>query len=550
MTIRYARFLPVLLAMFGAPAAMAATVTITASTLTPDVDDLFTMTITADVPNTFAATMGLSFDASKVEYVSGTALAPWNVFVKNSPVDANPTVFDVETPTATAANPGTYDVAVLTFRAIAAGAAGILIDDDGGSVSGWFDADTADYIPNDYTQAEVVVAGAGAPAITVTDSAGAPDDLAVPFGQVTENTTSAPQTITVTNTGDADLVIDLVAAIDDPFALTADSCSGMTLAPDDLCTLTVDFTPVSTGDFSTTVDIPSNLPTVTVSLSGAGTPMPVGNVEVTDSLAPATDDLIPFGDVTLNTLATATVTVSNTGNANLTIGQVASANGLLAPYSLGTDNCSNQILAPTDSCTIQVQFEPTALGSFPDSFDVPSDDPDSPAVTVSVTGTGSPVPVADISVTDSVSPAADLQVAYGDVNVGASVNQTITVTNAGTADLVLGTVAGLNALAAPFDVVTDDCSGQTVVPTDSCTIVVAFEPAAAQAYNDSFDIPSNDPDEASVVVNLSGDGVPAPAPAGGGGSSALDPATLLALGLFGFAGRRRATAGRPSATSA
>ena len=145
------------LALLGASAAMAGTITVTPSTLTPTVGQTFTMTITANVPNTFAATMGLSFNSATVAYVSGAALAPWNVFVKNSPVTANPTVFDVETPSATAANPGVYNVAVLTFNAIAAGAASIVINDDGGTFTGWFDADTADYIPNSYTNANVVV---------------------------------------------------------------------------------------------------------------------------------------------------------------------------------------------------------------------------------------------------------------------------------------------------------------------------------------------------------------------------------------------------------
>ena len=158
MTVRHASLLSTLVLALAAPlGALAATVNIPASTLTPNVGDTFTVTITADVPNTFAATMGLSFNDATVAYVSGAALSPWNVYVKNSLVTANPTVFDVETPSATAANPAVYNVAQLTFQAIAKGAANIVINDDGGNVSGWFDATTADYIPNTYTQANVQI---------------------------------------------------------------------------------------------------------------------------------------------------------------------------------------------------------------------------------------------------------------------------------------------------------------------------------------------------------------------------------------------------------
>lgn len=144
-----------LLALLGSSVSMAATVTITASTLTPIVGSNFTLTITSDAQNTFAATMALAFNSSRVAYVSGAALSPWNVYTKNSLASANPTVFDVEAPSAVSGP--TYNVAVLTFQALAAGAAGIVINDDGGNVTGWFDATTADWIPVNYNQAAVVV---------------------------------------------------------------------------------------------------------------------------------------------------------------------------------------------------------------------------------------------------------------------------------------------------------------------------------------------------------------------------------------------------------
>lgn len=540
MTSRFARYVVTLLAPLVAPISMAATVTIAPSTLTPLVGETFTVTVTGDVGNTFAATMGLSFDATKVAYVSGMATGDWNIFVKNSPNTANPTVFDIETPTATAASPGTYASAILTFEALAVGAANIVINDDGGNVTGWFDDSIdANYIPVDYTQANVVIAAAPAPVLSVTDSAPPADDRQVPFGQVTEGLTSAPQTITVTNTGDAELVIDLVTALGLPFALATENCSGATLEPAEFCTLTVDFTPASSGNFTDNLDIASNVPTVTVSVSGTGTPIPVGNAAVTDSVAPFTDTQIPFGTVTQNLSATETVTVTNNGNANLAVGQVAMANPLAAPFSIGADTCSNQVLAPTTACNFQVLFEPTATGVFDDVLDIPSDDPDLPTVAVIVSGTGAPVPVGDIAVTDSASPTSDLQADYGNVNLASTVNETFTVANTGTGNLVIGTVGASNGLAAPFSVVSNTCSGLTLAPAATCTIVVAFAPSAEQPYDDSFDLPSDDPDEAAVTLAVSGTGVPAPS---GGGGSTVDPAMVLVLGLMGAVVRRRAIA--------
>ncbi len=162
-TSTFAKSLGVL-ALLASSASMAATVNITAS-LGPtnvaglyNVGDTFTLTLTGDIPNTFTGTMALSFDATKVAYLSGAVLAPYTVYTKNSPNSANPTVFDVERPLSSGPNPGVYNIAVLTFQALAVGNGNILINDDGGNVSGWFD-DTVnvDYIPVSYNQASVSI---------------------------------------------------------------------------------------------------------------------------------------------------------------------------------------------------------------------------------------------------------------------------------------------------------------------------------------------------------------------------------------------------------
>ncbi len=153
-----------LLALLGSSASMAATVVITASNLAPNVGENFTMTLTGNIENTFTGTMALAFDASKVSFVSGAALAPFTVFTKNSLPSANPTVFDMESPATQNQGGAFYNIAVLTFTALASGAAGIVINDDGGVFTGWFDADTFDVIPVDYTQANVVVTAIPAPA--------------------------------------------------------------------------------------------------------------------------------------------------------------------------------------------------------------------------------------------------------------------------------------------------------------------------------------------------------------------------------------------------
>ena len=93
------------------------------------------------------------------------------------------------------------------------------------------------------------------------------------FGNQALNTASAVQTETVTNTGTTNLVISTVTLSgtnSSYFAKSADNCSGTTLSPNSTCTVSVTFTPSSTGSHSASLIFSqqgSNNPQ-TVTLSG------------------------------------------------------------------------------------------------------------------------------------------------------------------------------------------------------------------------------------------------------------------------------------------
>jgi len=113
----------------------------------------------------------------------------------------------------------------------------------------------------------------------------------------------------------------------------------------------------------------------------------------------------------------------------------------------------------------------------------------------------------------AVSPCAVLEpdieatpnpVNFGNVVIGGTAIQSITVSNVGWAAL---NITNVTLPGAPFSIITDNCSGQTVPAHSSCTIDVQFAPGAAGSYTDSITITSNDPDEPNYVVNLLGNGV-------------------------------------------
>ena len=118
---------------------------------------------------------------------------------------------------------------------------------------------------------------AGTPAAAVSPSS-------LTFGNQAVQTTSAPQTLTVTNSGGAALAITSIAASGD-FAQT-NSC-GNSLAAGTNCAITVTFTPTSASARTGSVTITDNASSSpqTVALTGAGVPAAGGTPSGTYQIA-------------------------------------------------------------------------------------------------------------------------------------------------------------------------------------------------------------------------------------------------------------------------
>jgi len=93
---------------------------------------------------------------------------------------------------------------------------------------------------------------------------------------------------------------------------------------------------------------------------------------------------LSFGNVTTGTSSPPqNVTITNTGNSNVTISQI---NLIGAGYSM-TGGSAPVTLSPSQNITLVVQFSPTTAGSIPGSITVVSNATGSPA-TISLSGTG------------------------------------------------------------------------------------------------------------------------------------------------------------------
>jgi hypothetical protein len=142
--------------------------------------------------------------------------------------------------------------------------------------------------------------------------------------------------------------------------------------------MTVKFAPASIGAVTGGITIVSNAPTspTSVILSGSG-------IAATLTLSISPTNLI-FGNVTTGTTsASQTVTITNTGNVNVTISQITVSG---AGYTV-TGGSTPVTLSPAQNLTLGAQFSPTATGTVNGSISIVSNAAGSPA-TVTLSGTG------------------------------------------------------------------------------------------------------------------------------------------------------------------
>jgi len=127
----------------------------------------------------------------------------------------------------------------------------------------------------------------------------------IDFGSQALGVASAPQTVTLTNTGNDTLTINGVGfVISGPFAFTGSTC-GATLAASATCTVEVTFTPTELGAVSGSLSLNSDSPGAPPSVSLAGEGLNLTSQTITFG-AQASRTFVPNGTFTIEPLATAT----------------------------------------------------------------------------------------------------------------------------------------------------------------------------------------------------------------------------------------------------
>jgi len=93
-----------------------------------------------------------------------------------------------------------------------------------------------------------------------------------------------------------------------------------------------------------------------------------------------------------NQSAPQTITIHNTGTANLALGDLFISGTNAAEFSLANDQCSGQTITPGSSRTVGVIFAPFMEGLKTANLSIPSNDPDTATLTVALNMTGDASP--------------------------------------------------------------------------------------------------------------------------------------------------------------
>jgi hypothetical protein len=301
------------------------------------------------------------------------------------------------------------------------------------------------------------------------------------FGSQMVGTSSAAQVVTVTNTGTTTLLLKGIGISGNNHAdYSQTNTCGSTLAANASCTISVVFTPTKTGSRAATVSVADNAAgsPQSVALSGTGTAPTV-------TLSPA--NLSFSGVLVGKSSATKSVTVTNSGNASLTVSDIDAT----GDYS-ETDNCTKAEVPAGGSCKITVTFSPTAAWSRGGSVVLTDNAYTNPQQVVLLVGMG------NSGATASVSPTS---LSFGNETLGtSSASKAITLSNTGSA------VLNLNSILASGDYSqTNNCPASLSAGTN-CTINVTFSPGNTGSRTGNITV--NDTDPAFLqTVTLSGTGV-------------------------------------------
>jgi hypothetical protein len=331
-----------------------------------------------------------------------------------------------------------------------------------------------------YTSASTSESGGG-----VGNSGGGiltPNVTTLLFGNVAVGST-ATQSVVITNTGTGAVSISAASITGGVFTVIGGNPSS-SLAIGQSASVEVQFAPTVAGAANGMLTVTSNATNSTLSV-----PLTGGGGQAIASLNPSA---MNFNNVPVGQVATQNGVFTNTGNANLIIASVTTP-GPQIGISGGLPGALPVTIAPNTSVNFTISFAPTSTSGTSGSIKFVDNAPDSPqslVVTGSAVGAGS---------TLSANPGS---FNFGNVQVGSTGTQPITISNSGASPI---TISGVTSGGAGFSE-TGLAANQTIAAGGNATMTAQFAPTSAGTVAGTITITSN-ATNSPLVVSLSGTGI-------------------------------------------
>jgi hypothetical protein len=206
---------------------------------------------------------------------------------------------------------------------------------------------------------------------------------------------------------------------------------------------------------------------------------------------------LDFGQVKVGSTAQQPVTITNQGNANLSLQSVSFAGGSNSGFSYTPGLQLPSTIEPGKSITVNVVFAPAFKGQALGILKIIGDDADTPAAAVALTGVGTKPDI-------TVEPQS---IDFGQLLINTSKTNVVTIANHGDAELIINALNWVDGSTPDFSITYLPALPLTIEPGVFVEIAVVYTPSNQGAAAATLEIQSDDSQNSLVRVTLSGVGI-------------------------------------------
>jgi hypothetical protein len=320
------------------------------------------------------------------------------------------------------------------------------------------------------------------------------DQRSVDFGlqPVTQADTSGR--VVVSNLGSAPLEvgrISIAANSAKDFELASDRCGSRTLEPADECQLRLTFTPQAAGLRTADLTISSD------SLEALSPVLLTGRGELRGSSLSVEPERLEYG-LRLQNLGgeSKSLRITNRGLEAITLEPIRLSHRSQG-FRIGREGCSQTSLEPTESCSIEVFFQPLQVGGVEGVVLVSNTD-DTETLAIPVSGSGAAPKI--------VFRSTAVEFDAVRVSSGQSL-ATLRVANEGDWPATPEGISIAKSAGGDFKVVEESCSGEILTPSSECWINLVFDPSRPGSRVDELRLDwSTEVGSLSETLRLTGTG--------------------------------------------